>query len=187
MISAVFDACVLYSAALRGLLLRLASAGLVHPFWSEEIQNEWTRSLLRNRPDITWESLEQTCRKMDAHFPHGLVRGYESIIPALQLPDSDDRHVLAVAIQTKAEYIVTSDLNHFPNTILRFYNIEALSPDDFILRLIQKEPNRVLRAVRNHRSGLTRPSQTVDEYLATLEKQGLSNTVAFLREHKAAI
>ena len=187
MIKVVFDACVLYSVLLRGFLLSLASRKLVDPFWSQEIQDEWTRSLLHNRPDLKQENLERTCRRMDFHFPNGLVRGYESVTPTLSLPDPKDNHVLAVAIYVEAEYIVTANLDDFPNDVLQSYNITAVSPEEFVLRLIQNKPNQVLQAVKEHRLSLTRPPQTVDEYLATLEKQGLVKTVAFLREHRDAI
>ena len=187
MISAVFDSCVLYSASLRDFLLRLGIANLVMPFWSEEIHNEWMHSLLQNRPDIELAKLERTRRKMDFHFPNGLVHGYEFLIPTLQLPDPNDRHVLAVAIHGKAEYIVTFNLKDFSRAILQPYGIEAVSPDEFVQRLIQTNPSRVLGAVKNHRLRLTRPPKTVDEYLATLEKQGLLKTVAFLWEHRDSI
>jgi len=130
------------------------------------------------------ENIERTCEKMNLHFPKSLVRGYESIIPTLQLPDMNDRHVFAAAIHVNAGYIVTFDLGDFPNTILQSHNIEAVLPDDFILRLLQSESYRVVRAIRRFRTKLTRPPKTVDEYLATLEKQGLAKTVAFLRERK---
>ena len=180
----VFDACVLYPPSLRDFLLWLGYIGLLRPRWSEEIRNEWIDNLLQKRPDLKRESLEQTCRKMDFHFPDSLVRGYEPILPTLQLPDTKDRHVLAVAIHAEANAIVTFNLKDFPNTILQLHNIEAIPPDQFVQRLIQKESSRVLRAVKMHRLGLTRPPKTVDEYLATLEKQRLPKTVAFLREHK---
>jgi len=183
MISAVYDACVLYPAALRDFLLRLAFAQLVSPFWSEEIRSEWIDNLLRNRPDLKREKLEHTRWEMDFHFPNSLVRGYEPIIPTLRLPDPNDRHVLAVAVYVKAQYIVTFNLGDFPKTALQLYGIEVASPDEFVFRLIQKIPDRVLWAVKSHRSSLSRPPKTVDEYLATLEKQGLPKTVAFLREH----
>ena len=185
--SAVFDACVLYSAPLRDFLLWLGYAGLVRPFWSEEIRNEWMNSLLQKRSDLKREKLERTCREMDFHFPNGLVRGYESLTPTLQLPDPKDRHVLAVALYAKAESIVTFNLKDFPNTILQAYNVEAVSPDEFVMRLIQNIPDRVLEVVRFHRLRLKHPPKTVAEYLATLEKQGLPKTVAFLQEHEADI
>ena len=187
MISAVLDACVLYSAAMRDFLLSLAEDRLFEPFWSEEIQNEWTRNLLQKRSKLMSEKLERTCRKMDFHFPNGLVRGYKSITPTLTLPDPKDRHVLAVAIHAKAEYIVTFNLRDFPKTALQPYGIQAVSPDEFVLRLIHDEPYHFLQAVRDHRLVLKKPSKTVNEYLETLEKQGLPKTVAFLRKHETDI
>ncbi|MCL2305961.1 MAG: PIN domain-containing protein [Planctomycetaceae bacterium] len=187
MIDAVYDACVLYSGSLRDILLHLAKVKLVHPHWSNEIHEEWIHSLLRNRPDLSQESLQLTRRRMDAEFKNSLTQSYESYLPKLTLPDLNDNHVLAVAIQKKAKYIVTFNLKDFPKKILQSYGIEAISPDEFVFQLIQESPYFALRAVKNHRLSLIRPPKTVDEYLATLEKQGLSKTVAFLREHKTDI
>jgi predicted nucleic acid-binding protein len=184
MIDVVYDACVLYSASLRDLLLNIARVRLVRPHWSEEIHAEWMGSLLRNRPDIEPASLERTRRRMDAKFKNSLTRGYESIIPTLTLPDRGDQHVLAVAIQTQSSLIVTFNLRHFPETILQPYSVKAISPEDFVLRLIQNHPVRLLKAVRHHRLSLSSPPKTVEEYLSTLEQQGLPKTVAFLREHQ---
>jgi predicted nucleic acid-binding protein len=187
MISAVLDACVLYSASLRGLLLRLASKDLFDPFWSEEIQNEWTRSLLQNRPSMKRENLERTCRIMDFHFPTACVREYEFIVPTLILPDPKDRHVLAVAILAKAECIVTFNLKDFPKLALAPYHVKAISPDDFVLHVIEHDADTVIETTAKHRASLKRPPKTVDEYLAALGKQGLPKTVAFLREHEGDI
>jgi len=182
--TAVLDACVLYSGMLRGFLLCLAEDNLFKPFWSAEIHVEWLRSLLRNRPDLKREKLEQTRRNMDFRFPDSLVRGYESIIPTLHLPDPDDRHVLAAAIQAKAQHIVTFNISNFPKSVLAFYQVEAILPDDFTMHVMQYAPEAFMETTAKHRAILTRPPQTVEEYLATLEDQGLHKTVAFLREHK---
>ena len=187
MISAVLDACVLYSASLRDFLLRLADERLVDPFWSEEIQNEWMRNLLRKQSELTLEKLERTCREMNSHYPNGIVRGYESIIPTLALPDPKDRHVLAAAIHAQAECIITFNLKDFPHSVLKSYGIAALSPDEFVFRLIQLEPPLVALAAKHHRLSLKKPPKTVAEYLETLEQQGLPKTVAFLRKHEADI
>ena len=42
----VIDACVLYPAPIRDILLSMASEGLLKPKWSKIIQDEWTRNLL---------------------------------------------------------------------------------------------------------------------------------------------
>ena len=187
MIDVVYDACVLHSGSLRDLLLNIAEVKCVRPHWSDEIHEEWIGSLLRRLPDVNRESFERTRRRMNAKFKNSLTKGYESLVPTLKLPDPDDQHVLAVAIYTQSSLIVTSNVDDFPKTSLRPYSIEAVSPDDFVWRLSQINPIRMLEAVRNHRSSLTRPPKTVEEYLATLEKQGLHKTVAFLRERKAEI
>jgi predicted nucleic acid-binding protein len=186
MISAVIDACVLYSNLLRDFLLHLAHDDQILPFWTEEIHDEWIRNVLKKRPELK-EKLARTRRKMDTHFPNSLVRGYELLIPTHQLPDIKDRHVLAAAIHARAKYIVTFNLTDFPQSALQFCGIEALSPDDFVLRIIQSRANRVLVMVKRHRAGLVRPSLSAAEYLAMLEKQGLPKTVAFLREHLSDI
>ena len=184
MISAVLDACVLYPAPLRDFLLRLAEDKLISPFWSEKIQDEWTYHLLRNYPDSRPERIR---RKMSVHFPNSIVQGYESVTPTLQLPDQKDRHVLATAIYVKAEYIVTFNLKHFPESALQPHGIEAISPDEIVLRIVQKRPIRILLTIKKHRAGFKRPPLSVDEYLTMLERQGLAQTVAFLREHLADI
>jgi len=187
MIKVVYDACVLHSGSLRDLLLNIAYTNFVQPYWSDEIHEEWIDSLIRRCPSVPRESLERTRYWMDAEFTSSLTKGYESLILTLELPDPDDRHVLAVAIYTQSSLIVTSNLDDFPKATLQSFGIEAVSPDDFVWRLIQKEPDRILEAAKKHRSDLTRPPKTVEEYLATLEKQGLHKTVAFLRERKAEI
>ena len=184
MIDVVYDACVLFSASQRDLLLDIAMVGLARPHWSDEIHEEWIRSLLRKRPYLNRESLERTRRRMDAKFKNSLTKGYEFIIPTLTLPDPDDRHVLAVAIHTKAKYIVTLNRRDFPKTVLQSYGVKTVSPDEFVMQFIPHALPSVLQAVKNHRLSLTCPPKTVDEYLATLEKQGLSKTVALLLKHQ---
>ena len=184
MISAVYDACVLYSASLRDFLLWLGYVRAVRPLWSEEIHEEWMRSLLKKRPALL-QKLERTRQEMDTKFPRSLVLGFEDIIPSLRLPDPKDRHVLAVAVHAKAEYIVTFNLNDFPKTVLHPYGIEALSPDGFVQRLLLENSHSVLEAARDHRLSLKNPPKTVEAYLATLEKRGLPKTVAFLRGHES--
>jgi hypothetical protein len=124
---------------------------------------------------------------MDVHFPNACVRGYESIIPSLQLPDPNDRHVLAVAIHAKAKYIVSFNTTDFLQSALLPYQVEAILPDDFLMRVIEYDAQTFITTVAKHRTFLTRPPKTPDEYLTTLENQGLPKTVAFLREHLSDI
>jgi hypothetical protein len=65
--------------------------------------------------------------------------------------------------------------------------VKAITPDDFVLRVIEYDAEAVIETTARHRADLVNPSKSVDEYLATLEKQGQSKTVAFLREHAGDI
>lgn len=127
----VFDACVLYPAPLRDFLLRLATTGLFAARWTERIQDEWSRSLLRERPGLA-DAIAVTRRKMEAAIPDCLVTDYESLINGLKLPDPDDRHVLAAAIRCGAQLIVTNNLKDFPSDCLSGFGIEAIPPDNFV-------------------------------------------------------
>lgn len=55
---AVLDACVIYPAALRDVLMWLAVVNAYEPRWTEEIHAEWMRSVLADRPDVTLPQLE---------------------------------------------------------------------------------------------------------------------------------
>lgn len=188
MIRVVYDACVLYSPSIRDILLYIALSDGVCAHWSEDIHEEWIHAILRNRPDITRSQLSRARRAMDASATKGgLTKGYEKLISTLDLPDQNDRHVLALAIHANCSLIVTFNLIDFPSRILSTYGIDAICPDEFVFRLSQSNSIEVISAARLHRSSLKRPPKTVHEFLETLEKQGLEKTVSFLREHKDEI
>lgn len=180
---AVYDACVLFSAPLRDLLLRLAAAGLCRAVWTEAIHEEWIRSVLATRSDLTREQLQRTRGLMDASAPDCLVVGYEPLIPTLSLPDADDRHVLAAAIHAGADAIVTYNVCDFPDATLHPFGIVAQHPDDFVAELCEQSPVDVRRAVREQRWALRNPPKTASELLEVFAKAGLTRTVDLLKAH----
>ena len=109
------------------------------------------------------------------------MTGYEDLIETLDLPDPDDRHVLAAAIRAGAEVILTANLRDFPADVLQQHGIVAMHPDDFITVQLDLAPNVVCSAARRQRESLKNPPKTVDDYLESLERQGLAQTVASLR------
>ena len=130
--TAFLDASVLYPAPLRDLLLELAVADLYRAKWSNSVHGEWIRAVLRNRPDLTPAQLERTRDLMNAHVRDALVVGFEPLIEMLDLPDPDDRHVLAAAVKGRADLIVTANLKDFPAEKLDDWGIEAQHPDQFL-------------------------------------------------------
>jgi hypothetical protein len=184
--SAVFDACVLYPAPLRDLLMQLALTDLFRAKWTERIHDEWTRNLLCKRPDLTPGQLQRTRELMNTAVRDCLVTGYEYLIDSLTLPDADDRHVLAAAMCSGCSVIVTFNLKDFPHDTLDAYDIEAQHPDEFVADLIDLDPSLVLAAVGRCRANLKNPPKSQDEYLDTLLKQGLPRSVALLRQWSVA-
>lgn len=174
--TALYDACVLYPAPLRDLLMRLAMTDLFRARWTEAIHDEWIRNVLASRPDLTPGQLERTRALMNAHVRDCLVTGYEPLIEGLTLPDPDDRHVLAAAIRTRASVIVTFNLSDFPAEILHPLGIEAQHPDEFITHLIDLDPGAVCAAAKRQRASLKNPPRSVDEFLETLAQQRLPET-----------
>ncbi len=177
----VYDACVLYPAPLRDFLMYLATTDLFRAKWSNDIHNEWINAVLRDRQDITREKLERTREMMNASVRDCVVTGYESLIPAIKLPDDNDRHVVAVAIMACADTIVTFNLKDFPVSELAKYDIEAQHPDDFIVHQINLSQSIVCAAAKRHRASLKQPPKSADEYLETIEMQGLPQSTSILR------
>jgi predicted nucleic acid-binding protein len=158
--------------------MHLALTGLFRAKWSADIHEEWISALLRNRPDLTRTKLERTRMLMDQHATDALVTDYQHLIPGLQLPDPNDRHVLAAAIRARADVIVTINLRDFPPEVMATFGIEAQHPDEFILHLLDLAPGVVARAAHDHRLSLKNPAKTIEAYLNTLEAQGLTQTAS---------
>lgn len=181
--TAILDACVLYPAPLRDLLLSLARDGLFHARWTRRIEDEWVRNLLRQRPDLDAAMLSRTCELMVKAVPDSLVTGWEAIEPGLVgLPDPDDRHVLAAAICGHADAIVTFNLTDFPTSALGPFGIEAQHPDDFIVNQLELNPIAALKSIKAMRARLRRPPVSAADLATTLEKLQLTLTASRLRE-----
>ncbi len=178
----VYDACVLFPAPLRDLLMRLGSSGLVQAKWTDRILDECFTSLKEARPELKDEALVRTRTLMNAAVRDCLVTGYENLIDGITLPDPDDRHVVAAAIRSAAQVIVTANLKDFPADVLKPLGIEAQSPDDFVFNQIDLAPGAVSAIVAKQAASLKNPPQTTQQLLDTLLANGLHRSVAKLKE-----
>ena len=177
----VYDANALFPNTLRDLLIRIAQAGLVQAKWTNEILDEMLRALSRNRPDIAPDKLDRLRQLMNEAVRDCLVSGYEPLIEGLKLPDPADRHVLAAAIKAGAQVIVTSNLKHFPAAALRPWDVEAKSPDDFVLDQVGIDGWTVAACIQQIADSRTRPPQDIEDVLSQLERDGLFGSAAALR------
>jgi len=161
--------------------MQLAVTDMFHAKWTADIHREWIDALLEKEPHRSRVVLERTRELMDMSTRDSLVTGYEHLIASLNLPDPDDRHVLAAAIVGRCDVIVTHNLKDFPNELLAAYGIEAQHPDEFLSNHLNLAPGIFCSSVQKVRRRLRNPPYSVDQYLENLIQCGLVATVAELK------
>lgn len=124
---------------------------------------------------------------MDQHALDAKVTGYETLIQTLTLPDQKDRHVLAAAIRSNADAIVTFNLKDFPGESLAPYDIEVIHPDDFIINQIEFSPEKTCNALKQQRTTKSRPAITAEDMLNQLRRCGLPQTAQALEQYQNLI
>ena len=80
--------------------------------------------------------------------------------------DPDDRHVLAAAVASSAQVIVTFNLGHFPDE--RSFGIEARHPDEFLMNRFDLDPAAVRATIEQQAADLTNPPLSPDDVLNRL-------------------
>ncbi|GHG06864.1 PIN domain-containing protein [Streptomyces albogriseolus] len=182
----LYDACVLYPNTLRDLLIRVSQKGLVRAKWTDVILDEVDRNIARDY-NVAPETLARRRTLMNQAVRDCLVTGFEPLVEGLKLPDMDDRHVLAAAIQVSAQVIVTNNRKDFPPDYLANWGIERKSADDFILDLLGLDDRVVYACVQEIATSRRRPPHTFDDVLGQLERSGLTESVAALRHGPGAV
>jgi predicted nucleic acid-binding protein len=163
--------------------MRLAMTGLFKARWTEQIHDEWIAALLKNKPNIDEQSLLRVKQLMNEHSIDAVVNNYESLIDQLDLPDPNDRHVLAAAIKSNSDAIVTFNLKDFPDNNLSQYDIEAIHPDEFISHQFDLSPSKVCSAAKAMRASLRSPQFTEKEFITALERNKLPITASLLNDY----
>lgn len=110
---------------------------------------------------------------MDRHAPDCLIEGFETLIEGIDLPDKDDRHVVAAAIAGRAEGIITFNLQDFPDDKLEHFELNAIHPDTFLSDMFELSPSDAIGAAQRQRRALKAPKLTAQEYLDCLQRQRL--------------
>lgn len=175
---AILDTNVIYPIIIRDLLLWFAHYDLYTPKWSEGIFSEWKRVMLEK--DINEKEAEKRIKRVDSAFPDALVQNYEPLIEHLEMKDVDDRHVLAAAIKSNANVIVTNNLKDFPSEYLSSFGLSAKSADDFLTDIIDLNQDIAIKAFKE--MVLNKKNPEMDEYqvLESMRKVGLEDTANYL-------
>ena len=174
----VLDTNVIYPIEIRDLLFWFAHFEMFTPKWSEHIFNEWKDVM--KRKGISDNEANKRIERANKAFPDALVTNYSGLINTLELPDSKDRHVLAAAIKTNANVIVTNNLKDFPKEYLASFGLTAKTADDFLTDIVDLNPEQAIKAFKQ--LVLNRVNPDLDEFqvLDILRKRGLKDTADFL-------
>jgi PIN domain len=182
---AVFDACILYPFHLRNVVVQAAVDRLVEGRWTDEIHDEWMRNLAARAPAIPAERLRNTRRLMNEALPTATVTGYEKHVLALNLPDPNDRHVVAAGIAAGASVILTFNLRHFPVQELRRFGLRRQTPDAFLPRLYDEVPALTIASLANARRNLTKTGVSASDFVGILGAQKLIGLAERAKNHLA--
>ena len=132
------------------------------------------------RKGISEQEIEKRSSSVSKAFPDALVHNYEPLIESLNLQDPKDRHVLAAAIKTNANLIVTNNISDFPDESLEIYGLSAKKANDFLTDLIDLNPTDAIMAFQG--MGLHRQNPSHDELkvLEILKNRDLTETAHYL-------
>ena len=175
---AVLDANVLIPAGLRDLLLSCADVGVFRPVWQSEIEDEVVRNTARLIAERHYVDVVEAHARADAAVAQ-MRRAFPDACAASELwkplvrqmtCDEKDRHVLAVAVGTRATHVVTTNIRDFP-VRSRPAGVAVVKPDRFLRDRLAATPHLVVSAVEGMSARLRNPPQSSVQ-IARLLREG---------------
>jgi len=183
-IRVLVDADCLHKLYLRTLLLTLATDGHIQLLWTEEIFTEAFQSLVARFPESS-NKLRQKFRAIKTYFYDTEVTSYEHLVGSLGCRDENDEHVLAAAIQGRADLLLTFNLRDFPSTLES--ELEIVHPDAFLTLWFTTNSKVGISVLAKWLIRFTNPrieSGSASELLTNL---GCPNMALFISSNAAAI
>ena len=169
---AVLDTCVLYPFSLCDVLLRLAARELYDPFWSGRILEELARNLIEH--GLTSAQTGYRIDQMRRAFPGAEVAGGAVVqLEPLMTNQSKDRHVLAAAVASGADTIVTFNVRDFVPDAFDQFDIEVLHPDRFLVDLHDLDRPAVEAEITAQARALRKPPVSRSDLVGMLERSGV--------------
>ena len=142
----LIDACVLFPTVLREITLGVAEEGVFQPLWSARILEEWHRAAARHGV-LDGDIARAEIARLSDRFPNAVVEVRAGTEARLSLPDKDDIHVLAAAIDGCADELLTLNTKDFPLRTLMDNGVQRRHPDEFLLEAFHADQTAVTRVV----------------------------------------
>ena len=173
------DTCVLFPIVLTDTLLRVAEQQVFRPYWSSDVLTELERNLA-DVPQVGPERARRRINAMDRAFPDATVSGYEALVEGMECHPKD-RHVMAAAVHSDCQIVVTYNIKDFPSSAMDKHHLEAVHPDTFLLDQLDLYPEAVHVALRRQSAESARPRLTALHLMASFERLELRGFAAELR------
>lgn len=120
---------------------------------------------------------------MNRAFPFAEVEPGEEhlrMLAEMSLPDEDDRHVLAAALAAEATVLCTSNTKDFPDSIVKAFGIDVVTPDQLLSQLAADYEPQMLAA---HRAAvLSLKGATDASTVEALRRAGAARTAALMAQ-----
>lgn len=169
----LIDACVLTPPILREIVLGAAAENLFKPLWSARILEEWVRASKRIDGEVGEARARGDIALMRARWPKAEIDGWEAHARDLSLPDPDDAHVLAAAIEGRAEILLTLNIRDFPRRALAAHGIERAAPDPFLWAAWADGEAALTRVLNAVRAGTRAMGRDPQDFRRLLKRAGL--------------
>lgn len=182
----ILDANVLFPFRTRDVLLTFAHEGLFRARFTDEILAEWAVNLIALKPELE-DSVASQVDMIRQVFDECFVTGHMALVDGLEMPDQNDRHVLAAAIRCSAQVIVTENKRDFPGNLLEEYDVEVLGADEMLVNTYELFPVEAARALAKVRKRYRNPSMNVSEFLLDLTRAGLPRLAATVKRDIEAL
>lgn len=140
----VIDACVLYPTVMREMVVGAADFGAFRPLWTQRILEEWARAAVKLGP-VGAAQARGEIALLRSQWPDAEIPAMSGIEARLWLPDENDIHVLAAAVSSSADAIMTLNAKDFPRGLLQEEGLDRVDPDSFLFGLWLEQPDAMQR------------------------------------------
>lgn len=173
---AFLDANVFVMNWTTDVILTLSEWGLISPYWSDRVMSE-AADAIREVKGIDPSRYIGAIR--DA-FDCAEVIVTDADLVEIELPDPNDRHVIAGAHEADCSVIVTYNLKDFPDSALTGIGMHAMHPDELLSDIAKDNPERTYAAIETLISSKRRPPRSMKTEIEGLRARGLIKFADFL-------
>ncbi|WBQ01830.1 PIN domain-containing protein [Kribbella sp. CA-293567] len=165
--TAFLDANVVRGQLTTDIMLTLAAERLYRPKWSPEVQAE----AIRNKPPgASEQAVTGRFAQMDKVFPAAMTTGYDELTPQMRA-DEKDKHVLAAAVHSKADVLVTENTKDFDPPRSGSHAMKVERTSEFLNQVLDDNPDKVVRSLQKMVARNRRTPQTMPELIDKMATQ----------------